>query len=136
MHLCGSSLRCRQILQLRFLATILARPPPLSLTCWSRSTERIKQAKRSCLAEDYVWGRARRRMSPKLGDREGDLWLNGLEDNDWALIKLGFFLLYNLRIYITCQAGVVGGVGLWRGTSGRQRPPYFDPKGRSAPIFA
>jgi hypothetical protein len=39
-------------------------------------------------------------MSPKIGDREGDLWRNGFADNDWALIKLGFFLLYNLRIYI------------------------------------
>src|SRR5512144_709172 len=24
----------------------------------------------------------------------------------------------------------------WRGTSGRQGPPYFDPKGRSGPLFA
>ena len=33
---------------------------------------------------------------------------------DWAM-KLVSFLLYILRIYITCQAGVVGGQGLWRG---------------------
>ena len=32
---------------------------------------------------------------------------------DWAM-KLVSFLLY-LRIYITCQTGVVGGQGLWRG---------------------
>src|SRR5512144_2791361 len=50
-------------------------------------------------------------------------------------MKLVSFLLYNLRIYITCSAGVVGGQGLWRGAKRGQGPPYFDPKGRSGPLF-
>src|SRR5512144_3075490 len=52
----------------------------------------------------------------------------------WAM-KLVSFLLYNLRIYITCSAGVVGVQGLWRGAKRGQGPPYFDPKGRSGPLF-
>ena len=31
-------------------------------------------------------------MRPKLGDREGDLWLNGLEDNDWAMKLVSFYI--------------------------------------------